>query len=406
MTALGAFAGFGIEIEYMIVSRDDLAVAPLADRVLEAAEGALTNETVQGLLAWSNELALHVIELKTNGPTADLAVAAQEFQRAVQQVDAMLQPHGARLMPGAAHPWMNPDTDTRLWPHDDDTIYRAYDRIFGCRGHGWSNLQSMHINLPFANDVEFGLLHGAIRAVLPILPALAASSPFLDAADTGFADARLDTYARNQARIPSITGHVIPEPANTQAEYTKVVFEPMYRDVAPFDPDGTLQFEWLNSRGAIARFDRNAIEIRLLDTQERPAADLAIAALVTRVVKRLFDGGAERVAAANAIDTVTLAGLLKRCILDGESAIVDERDYLALLGVSERRLRAGELWRRLADGESLGVHRAPLDVILAGGTLATRLRAAVGEVNVESLRDVYGELCDCLATGSAFRAPG
>ena len=78
------------------------------------------------------------------------------FAAGVARVNELLAPHGARLMPGAAHPWMNPDTETRLWPHDDDTIYRAYDRIFDCRGHGWSNLQSMHVNLPFADDDEFG----------------------------------------------------------------------------------------------------------------------------------------------------------------------------------------------------------------------------------------------------------
>ncbi len=401
--ALGAFAGFGIEIEYMIVAADTLEVAPLADRVLEAAEGTLVNETAQGALAWSNELALHVIELKTDGPTPDLAKAARDFQEAVNRVDAILAPHGARLMPSAAHPWMNPGTDTKLWPHDDDTIYRAYDRIFGCNGHGWSNLQSMHINLPFADDTEFGRLHAAVRAVLPILPALAASSPFLDAADTGFADGRLDTYARNQARIPSITGQVIPEPVSSQAEYAKVIFEPMYAAVAPFDPEGTLQFEWLNSRGAIARFDRNAIEIRLLDTQEHPGADLAIAALVTTIVKELFDRGAAAAEAANAIDTATLAALLKRCILDGEAAMVDEREYLALFGIDDRRLRAGDLWKRLAETSAIDAHRACIDDVIAEGTLATRLRAAVGEVTKESLKQAYARLCDCLASGTTFR---
>ena len=67
---LSAFSGFGIEIEYMIVDRTTLDVAPLADRLLTEAAGELTEETEQGEIAWSNELALHVIEVKTNGPTA------------------------------------------------------------------------------------------------------------------------------------------------------------------------------------------------------------------------------------------------------------------------------------------------------------------------------------------------
>jgi gamma-glutamyl:cysteine ligase YbdK (ATP-grasp superfamily) len=400
-TPYPAFSGFGIEIEYMIVRRDDLAVLPIADKVLEEAAGELTNETEQGRLAWSNELALHVLEIKTNGPAADLGVAATDFRDAAARINGMLAKHGGTLLPGAVHPWMNPDTDTTLWPHGDDVIYRAYDRIFGCKGHGWSNLQSMHVNLPFADDGEFVALHAAVRAVLPLLPALAASSPFLDGADTGFADARLDTYARNQARIPSITGQIVPEPVASQADYARKVFEPMFRDIAPHDPDGILQFEWLNSRGAIARFDRNAIEIRLLDTQERPAADLAIAALVARVVERLFRDP-QRVAAANAIDTPMLATLLRRCIVDAEATQVDERAVLDLFGIDERRIAAGELWQRVAGREDLGVHRGPLEHIFARGTLATRLRRAVGPVDRAHLATVYHTLADCLAADRPF----
>jgi len=45
-----------------------------------------------------------------------------------------------------------------------------------------------------------------IRLVLPLLPALAASSPFQDGQSTGCLDNRLENYRRNCARIPSITG--------------------------------------------------------------------------------------------------------------------------------------------------------------------------------------------------------
>ena len=55
-------------------------------------------------------------------------------------------------MPGGAHPWMDPARETRLWPHEDNEIYEAFDRIFGCTGHGWSNLQCVHLNLPFDDD--------------------------------------------------------------------------------------------------------------------------------------------------------------------------------------------------------------------------------------------------------------
>ena len=91
-----AFSVFGIEIEYMIVDRTTLDVAPMADRLLTAAAGELTEETEQGEIAWSNELALHVIEVKTNGPRPRLEAVVGGFpgRRAPDQRAA--RAHGMR----------------------------------------------------------------------------------------------------------------------------------------------------------------------------------------------------------------------------------------------------------------------------------------------------------------------
>ena len=88
-------------------------------------------------------------------------------------------------MPTAAHPFMDPMKETKIWPHENNEVYAIYNKIFDCRGHGWSNLQSTHLNLPFYDDEEFAKLHAAVRLVLPILPALCASSPILDGKLTG-----------------------------------------------------------------------------------------------------------------------------------------------------------------------------------------------------------------------------
>src|SRR5690606_18371458 len=95
----------------------------------------------------------------------------------------------------------------------------TFDRIFNCGGHGWANLQSVHLNLPFANDAEFGRLHTAIRLLLPLMPALAASSPLVERRMTGVLDNRLEFYRSNAKRVPSVTGLVVPEPALTRQEY-------------------------------------------------------------------------------------------------------------------------------------------------------------------------------------------
>jgi len=406
-TFLSAFSAFGIEIEYMIVDRTTLDVAPVSDRLLTAAAGELTNETEQGETCWSNELVLHVIELKTNGPRIALESVAPDFQADVVRINEMLAPLNACLLPGGAHPWMVPAHDTRLWPHDDDAIYAAYDRIFGCQGHGWSNLQSMHINLPFLDDTEFGPLHAAVRAVLPLLPALAASSPVLEGRRTGLADARVDAYARNQSRVPPITGVIIPPAVRSGAEYQARILQPMYRAVAPHDPESILQHEWLNSHGAITRFDRQTIEIRLLDTQEHPGADLAIAALVVAVVKRLYHGTAQNLEAADALDTHLLAELLRRCVEHGEDARIDSPEYLRVLGVPAVAQSAGTVWRKLTRiaQDELSAHQGPLDVILGHGTLASRLQRAIGpRCDHDALLRTYARLRDCLAAGRMFDA--
>ena len=181
------------------------------------------------------------------------------------------------------HPWMDPDHELKLWPHDYNPIYEVYNRIFDCRGQGWANLQWAHLNLPFASDDQFGRLHAAIRILLPLLPALAASSPVVAGALTGYADNRMRFYRHNSQRVPSLTGQVVPEVVFNCADYEQHIFQVMYRDIAPFDTDKILCHEWLNSRGAIARFDRHAIEIRVLDVQDVPAVDIAICEVIVAV---------------------------------------------------------------------------------------------------------------------------
>ena len=148
--ALHAFAGYGIELEYMIVDQQTLAVLPIADTLLRAAAGRTASEVERGRFGWSNEIVLHLVEIKNSRPDPALEPIAAGFQAEVDAINRLLQPMGARLMPTAMHPWMNPASETRLWPHDQAPIYQAYDRVFGCGQHGQANLQSMHLNLPLS----------------------------------------------------------------------------------------------------------------------------------------------------------------------------------------------------------------------------------------------------------------
>lgn len=407
--SLRLFEAFGVELEYMIVDRDTLDVRPIADQLLTRANGELTSEFDDGRIRWSNELALHVIELKTNGPARSLVEAARNFRDSLDRLREFAAASGARLMPTAMHPWMDPATELRLWPHDCNEIYQAYNRIFDCRGHGWANLQSMHINLPFADDDEFGRLHAAIRLVLPILPAIAASSPIADRRETGYLDYRMEVYRNNSAKLPSIAGLVIPEAVFTQADYEERIFNVAYREIAPFDPAGILQHPFLNSRGAIARFERGAIEIRVIDVQECPEADLAIAEVVTKLVRLLVSESLVPYPSQQRIETERLSDIFLRVIREADRAVIQDRAYLEAFGVSSQQATANEVWTvllprlvdpRFADPLS-PTAAAILDRILERGPLARRILTAA-QHDMSRLPSIYAQLCDCLEQGRLY----
>lgn len=374
----GLFEVFGVELEYMIVDRTSLDVRPQADLVLQAAAGEIVGDIELGDISWSNELALHVIELKTTQPAASLAPLADAFCDSLAKMQTYLRDLDACLLATAMHPWMDPDRELKLWPHDYNPIYEAYNRIFDCRGHGWANLQSVHLNLPFANDDQFGRLHAAIRILLPLLPALAASSPVVAGALTGFADNRMRFYRHNSKRVPSLTGQIVPEAVFSRADYEQEIFKAMYRDIAPYDTDNILCHEWLNSRGAIARFDRQAIEIRVLDVQEHPAADIAICEAVVAVLKLLVSERWTSYAEQQQVSTEALAELLGETIQQAERAEIQSPEILRQFGLEHSQHTAESVWQYLIDqvADQI-VHIEPLRKILEQGPLARRIERAL-----------------------------
>lgn len=406
-TRWALFEAFGVEMEFMIVDRASLAVRPAADLLLRDAGdgGAWVEDVERGKIAWSNEIVAHLVELKTNGPAATLAGLDLAFHDDVREANRLLARHDAMLLGTGAHPLMDPAAETRLWAHGGGEIYAAYDRIFGCSGHGWSNLQSTHLNLPFADDEEFGRLHAAIRLVLPIIPALSASSPFLDGKFTGYLDARLETYRHNQARIPSIAGKVIPERLFSEAAY-RGLFARIAADIAPHDPDGLLDPLFLNSRGAIARFDRNAIEIRTIDIQECPAADIAVIAAIVAILRRLVAGQTVPCTVQQQWPEDLLADILLQVVRDGDQARITDADYLEIFGLREGPMTAGNLWRRICeksrDDFAVPELRA-LGRIIDEGPLARRLLRQTGTTpGRDGLVKTYRELAACLAGNRLF----
>jgi len=407
---LALFEGYGIEIESMIVDARTLDTLPVADEVLRDASGgeAWVEDHEDGVIAWSNELVLHLLELKTNGPAPSFAGLAASFTASAAHLNELLSRRGARLMPTGMHPWMDPAREARLWPHDSGPVYRAYDRLFDCRRHGWANLQSVHLNLPFADEREFARLHAAVRVVLPLIPALAASSPFVEGRATGELDSRIGVYRSNAARTPAMSGAVIPDSIDRIDEYRRLIFEPIDRELRGLGADeALLGQEWTNARGAIARFDRMAVEIRLIDAQECARCDLAVAAAVSGLVRALVEERWSAHALQRAAPTAELAELLWSAAATGRHAPVGNSAWLALFGPHGDGARTlGDLLARAVEDSFSGPPEleAPIETVLRDGCLSERILAVAGPApDRDGLRAVYGALCEHLVDGRVFR---
>ena len=403
------FEVVGLELEYPIVG-PDLEIRHLVEDAFRRLHGRPTSDVEHGGAGFSNELADHVFELKTPVPERRLVRAEEILAGGVRAFNRLLADEwGARLLPTGMHPLMRPE-EGRLWRRSGGEIYAAYDRVFGIRGHGWLNVQSCHVNLPFgASDEDVVLLHDAICCLLPYLPALTASSPLVEGKPGPAVDNRLAFYRGNQARVPRIAGDVVPDYMVSPAAYRRDVLGGIYRDLCQIPEAARLRHEWVNSRGAIVRFSRRAIEIRVLDTQECPKMDVAVAAFLrgalAHLVARLAAGDLERPqhrllvadyeavvaggrgarlavphlrpdggAAGGAGEGVRAADVLTSLLAPAAAELsTDERPYLSLV---ERRLEHGNLSERIL-ANLVGTPELQLpDAIRAlYGELATHLDA-------------------------------
>jgi len=405
---LHLFQAFGIELEYMIVDKTTLAIKPITDELLKHELGEYGSDFENEMVTWSNELVLHVVEIKSTKPELNFSALENAFADNVKRINSILDQWNAMLMPTAAHPFMNPMNETKLWPHDNNEVYELYDKIFNSKGHGWSNLQSTHLNLPFYDDEEFAKLHAAIRIVLPLLPALCASSPILDERVTDKLDKRLDFYKTNQAKIPSITGKVIPEAVFSKRNYTTTIYDKIREDIERFDTEKILDPIWVNSRGAIPRFDRGSIEIRIMDVQECPAADIAIITLVIELLKALVNEKFISLDKQMLVKTETLVPIYELAVEQGQEAFVYDPVFLEIFGLS-RTMTMRELWRSILkrlkelNPSLMSWEKAQLEIILTQGSLSQRILKALGnDHSSHNIRKIYRQLSGCVDQNKMF----
>ena len=217
---------------------------------------------------------------------------------------------------------------------------------------------------------------------------------------TGISDTRLSYYGQNQIRIPSITGEVIPEAIFTQKDYETQIFERIRKGIARFDKESILDPVWVNSRGAIARFDRGSIEIRLIDVQEFAGADLALANLVCSAIKWLYERNDPE---SREVSSELLAVIYNNCINKGLKAKINNKHYLRLLELNQTSLEVGMVWSHLLDkvvknDPGFPPHFAEIiQNIVERGNLSERIINNLGKApDRDEVVNVYKKLAGCL----------
>jgi len=270
----------GPEHEFSIVD-EKLHPLPIVDTVIKELNGCTVNYVRLKNFTFGKELQSHVAEFKANMPFYSPKTFEENMQKAVLEItDFVERKHDAQLLGTGMHPFLRLE-EAKVWSHRDRKIYEALSRIFNFCQHGWLNIQAFQLNLSYGNEKEAIKLHNALANLLPYVPAVSASSPVYESKISEYADSRLHFYRINQKEIPSVTGNIIPEYVNSFREYRQITINNYTEELEKLNAPGCLlNKEWLNSRGAVFRFDRKAIEIRIMDEQECIKADVALSCFI------------------------------------------------------------------------------------------------------------------------------
>ncbi|XES76898.1 MAG: glutamate-cysteine ligase family protein [Candidatus Bathyarchaeia archaeon] len=278
----------GPEHEFSIVN-GDLKALPITDQIIKRYCGKLLNFVELPNFTFGKEMQLHVMELKANKPFPSSQLFEETMQTAVTTLSGFLEKQfSAHLLGTGMHPLLNLD-GTGIWPHRHRKIYEAYGKVFNLKQHGWLNIQSFHLNLPYQKQPDGVLLHNLLANMCPYLPAVSASSPIYEGVLREKVDNRLTFYKANQHEVAAVSGDVVPEYVSSFNMYRTDVIGRYSRDLANAGAPATLLYkEWVNSRGVIFRFDRCALEVRVMDEQECIKSDVALSCFVRAALRGML----------------------------------------------------------------------------------------------------------------------
>ncbi len=257
----------GIEEEFATLHPGSLELAPRYEELAAAAEEPLATSI-------AGELISSEIEIRSmRGADVHAAIAAQRDFR--QRLFALARRHDVALSATGTHPFSDYREQRNI---DTDHYRRVVDGLqYVARRN---NTFSLHVHVGVRDIDRAVRVCDRLRAVLPTLLALSASSPFLDARDSGLHSARSQSFTKTFPRCG------IPDAYGGWAGYRDYV-DFLYRSGSIVEYTQV----WWSVR---PHFTFGTVEVRICDAQssapESEALSELIVACVAQAARDVDDG--------------------------------------------------------------------------------------------------------------------
>lgn len=253
----------GVEEEFAICVPESLDLVPRYEQLRELAVEAGLEDAVAG------ELLASEIEFRT-GRCETWADAEAELTDIRRRVAGVAREAGVVLGTSATHPWADyREQQTVDLPYYDRLVERM--QYVAHR----NNTFGLHVHVGVQGADRAIRVADALRTYQPLLLALSASSPFLEARDTGMASVRHMIFSRNFVR-----GNIAPVFGSLDGYLDHLRW---LRDAGSIESVGQL---WWGTRPHVLH---GTVELRMFDGQPDVRDTLALTALASGAVAHLCD---------------------------------------------------------------------------------------------------------------------
>jgi gamma-glutamyl:cysteine ligase YbdK (ATP-grasp superfamily) len=384
----------GPEHEFSLIS-DELKILPVVDQVIKDYCRNIANFVFLPRSTFAEEFPLHIIEIKAKRPFKSPELFEESMQNTIRTLLHFLKKrHNACLLGTGMHPLLRlEDTGTRPFRKQVQEL----GKIFNLKNHGWLNIQSFQLNLPYSKEKNAIFLYHLLAHLCTYLPAISASSPICEGCLTPYVDFRLYHYKMKSQEIPSMAGNVIPEYISSFSQFRKEISGRFSRDLTDAGVSTEDFSDYINQRAAVFKFARKAVEVRVMDEQECIKSDVALSCFIKATLRGLIATKSDPLPheiLINDYNSIVTNGLLAKVMhpagktarqvcqyffnLALEYAKEDEKKYLWIIEKRIKRGNLSELIRRRV------------------------LNKAQRTTFKEAIISVYSQLAECLSNNQPY----